>query len=80
MSNDDDYLIPHELLKYFGVIFIVLGTFGFVVILVLGVLKILMWWQSIIIGIGLVIMIIIGFLMFKQGRYYIKTKTLRRLS
>jgi len=55
---------------YFGVIFIVLGAFGFITVLILSVLKLILWWQGVLIIIGLIIFILIGFFCFKQGRYF----------
>jgi len=65
-------------MQAFGWIFIVIGGLGVVIFGLLATFLVVKWWQGLIAMLFFVFLIVIGFLMFKQGKYSTE-KTTRRL-
>ena len=61
-----------KILSVAGIIFLFIGAVGFGCVAVLGISKILNWWQSVSFIVIFLILILIGLLSFKRGENYKK--------
>ncbi len=74
---NDEHLIALDILKYIGIVLVIIGVLGFILSSIFGIFKIIEWWQSILSIIVSILVIVIGFICFKEGKYFKHTKTKR---
>ncbi|MCK5149739.1 hypothetical protein KAJ87_02345 [Candidatus Pacearchaeota archaeon] len=75
---NETFLILYRILSVAGVIFLFIGSVGFGVMSVLGIAKILMWWQALAFMIIFLVLVLIGLISFKKGEKYKKLAKKKR--